>query len=95
MNATKRKTRDVQNLRRGIGARLSCCRCAILLAGSFHSAAGWGLENFTDFFAEPLNRDVFFRTFRLALMVTAVSAVIGYAAAFAIVNLSPRQRRAA
>ncbi|WP_225769013.1 ABC transporter permease [Inquilinus sp. Marseille-Q2685] len=62
---------------------------AILLAGSFHSAAGWGLENFTEFFAKPLNRDVFVRTFRLALTVTAVAAVIGYAVALVIVDASP------
>jgi len=62
---------------------------AILLAGSFQSAAGWGLENFTGFFAQPLNRDVFFRTFRLGLAVTAVSAVIGYAVALVIVDSSP------
>ncbi|MGO1074198.1 ABC transporter permease [Inquilinus sp. CA228] len=62
---------------------------AILLAGSFHSAAGWGLENFTEFFAKPLNRDVFFRTFRLALTVTAVAAVVGYAVALVIVDASP------
>lgn len=62
---------------------------AILLAGSFQSAAGWGLENFTGFFAQPLNRDVFFRTFRLGLAVTAVSAVIGYAVALVIVDASP------
>lgn len=62
---------------------------AILLAGSFHSVAGWGLENFTEFFAKPLNRDVFVRTFRLALTVTAVAAVLGYAVALVIVDASP------
>jgi putative spermidine/putrescine transport system permease protein len=63
----------------------------ILLSEGFHSAdAGWSLAAYTDFFSEPLNRTVFLRTLRLGAEVTAVSAVIGYAAAFAIVNLPPK-----
>ncbi|MGN7735487.1 ABC transporter permease [Hyphomicrobiales bacterium] len=64
----------------------------ILLAEGFRSADSWSLSAYTTFFSDPLNRTVFLRTFRLGLMVTAVSAVIGYAAAFAIVNLSPRSK---
>ncbi|WDZ79442.1 ABC transporter permease (plasmid) [Ensifer adhaerens] len=64
----------------------------ILLAEGFRSADSWSLSAYTTFFSDPLNRTVFLRTFRLGLMVTAVSAVIGYAAAFAIVNLSPRNK---
>ncbi|OCP15372.1 MULTISPECIES: ABC transporter permease [unclassified Ensifer] len=64
----------------------------ILLAEGFRSADSWSLVAYVDFFTDPLNRTVFLRTFRLGLMVTAVSAVIGYAAAFAIVNLSPRNK---
>jgi putative spermidine/putrescine transport system permease protein len=64
----------------------------ILLAEGFRSADSWSLAAYVDFFTDPLNRTVFLRTFRLGLMVTAVSAVIGYAAAFAIVNLSPRSK---
>lgn len=64
----------------------------ILLAEGFRNADSWSLVAYTNFFADPLNRTVFLRTFRLGLMVTAVSAVIGYAAAFAIVNLSPRSK---
>lgn len=64
----------------------------ILLAEGFRSADSWSLGAYVDFFTDPLNRTVFLRTFRLGLMVTAVSAVIGYAAAFAIVNLSPRNK---
>jgi len=37
----------------------------------------------------PLNQVVFFRTFRLGITVTVVAAIIGYAAAFAIVSLKP------
>ncbi|MBK5569287.1 ABC transporter permease [Ensifer sp. SSB1] len=64
----------------------------ILLAEGFRSADSWSLSAYTTFFSDPLNRTVFLRTFRLGLMVTAVSAVIGYAAAFAIVNLTPRNK---
>ncbi|MDF8358174.1 ABC transporter permease [Ensifer adhaerens] len=64
----------------------------ILLAEGFRSADSWSLSAYTTFFSDPLNRTVFLRTFRLGLMVTVVSAVIGYAAAFAIVNLTPRNK---
>ncbi|ANK75371.1 ABC transporter permease [Ensifer adhaerens] len=64
----------------------------ILLAEGFRSADSWSLSAYTTFFSDPLNRTVFLRTFRLGLMVTVVSAVIGYAAAFAIVNLTPRSK---
>ncbi|OCO99175.1 MULTISPECIES: ABC transporter permease [unclassified Ensifer] len=64
----------------------------ILLAEGFRNADSWSLVAYTNFFSDPLNRTVFLRTFRLGLIVTAVSAVIGYAAAFAIVNLTPRNK---
>src|SRR5690349_12875691 len=60
----------------------------IVLAEGFHSPTGWTFSAYTSFFSEPLNRLVLVRTFKLGLAVTLVSAVIGYAAAFAIVNLS-------
>ena len=63
----------------------------MLLSEGFHSAAGnWSFSAYTAFFSETLNRTVFLRTLRLAVEVTAVSAVIGYAAAFAIVNMPPK-----
>jgi putative spermidine/putrescine transport system permease protein len=63
----------------------------MLLSEGFHSAAGnWSFSAYTAFFSETLNRTVFLRTLRLALEVTAVSGVIGYAAAFAIVNMPPK-----
>jgi putative spermidine/putrescine transport system permease protein len=68
----------------------------ILLSEGFRSAAvdgaaggGWTLSAFTEFFSSSLNRTVFLRTLRLGAIVTVVSAVIGYAAAFAIVSLKP------
>jgi putative spermidine/putrescine transport system permease protein len=63
----------------------------MLLSEGFHPpTGGWSIGAYTAFFSEALNRTVFLRTLRLGLEVTAVSAVIGYAAAFAIVNLPPR-----
>ena len=61
----------------------------ILLSEGFRSADGWTLQAYTSFFADPLNQAVFLRTLKLGAVVTVVSAVIGYAAAFAIVSLPP------
>jgi putative spermidine/putrescine transport system permease protein len=63
----------------------------LLLSEGFHAPTGdWSFAAYTSFFSETLNRTVFLRTLRLGLEVTALSAVIGYAAAFAIVNLPPQ-----
>jgi len=63
---------------------------AVLLSGSFTlEAGGWGLGRFTDFFAEPLYREVMWRTLRLGAVVTLASAAIGYAVALAIVQAGP------
>ena len=62
----------------------------ILLSEGFHVDGGWTLSAYTGFFSESLNRSVFLRTFKLGLEVTIVSAIIGYAAAFAIVSLPPK-----
>jgi len=59
----------------------------ILLSEGFHTADGWSIQAYIDFFSHSLNQAVFFRTLKLAAMVTAAAAVIGYSAAFAIVNL--------
>jgi putative spermidine/putrescine transport system permease protein len=67
----------------------------ILLSDGFRSpasdglAGGWTLSAYTDFFSSSLNQTVFLRTLRLGAIVTVVSAVVGYAAAFAIVSLEP------
>jgi putative spermidine/putrescine transport system permease protein len=59
----------------------------ILLSEGFRTPEGWSLASYVQFFSEQLNRTVFWRTLKLGLEVTAASAVIGYAAAFAIVAL--------
>ena len=53
---------------------------------------GFSLEAYRAFFAEPLNVTVFVRTLRLGLEVTAAAAVLGYAAAYAIVALPANSR---
>jgi len=64
----------------------------ILLSGAFRTDAGWSLGNYFDFFSSGLNREVFWRTFRLGLTVTLVSAVIGYGVAMAVVDKSPKSK---
>lgn len=62
----------------------------ILLSDGFRNpVGGWSISAYIDFFSSPLNQAVFLRTLKLGALVTIVSAVIGYAAAFAIVNLEP------
>lgn len=65
---------------------------AILLSGAFQSGGAWGLQNFTDFFGQSLNREVFWRTFRLGFWVTGVSALVGYGVALTIVDASASNR---
>lgn len=62
----------------------------ILLSEGFRTGDSWTLQAYVDFFSQSLNQAVFLRTLKLAAMVTAVAAVIGYAATFAIVNLPPK-----
>lgn len=64
----------------------------ILLSEAFQTEAGWSVSAYGEFFATPRNQTVFFRTLKLASLVAATSAVIGYAAAFAIVNLPASSR---
>ena len=64
----------------------------ILLSEAFRSDTGWSLAAYGEFFASPRNQTVFFRTLKLASLVAGVSAVVGYAAAFAIVSLPPGSR---
>jgi putative spermidine/putrescine transport system permease protein len=60
-----------------------------LLSEGFHLNGSWTISAYVDFFSSSLNQAVFWRTLKLGAIVTVVSAVIGYAAAFAIVGLSP------
>lgn len=64
----------------------------ILLSEAFRNDAGWSLSAYVDFFASGRNRVVFLRTLKLAALVAGVSAIIGYATAFAIVSLPPTAR---
>ncbi|MEM6711856.1 MAG: ABC transporter permease [Pseudomonadota bacterium] len=65
----------------------------ILLSIAFQTEQGaWSLQGYTEFFSKPLNQTVFFRTLKLGFLVTATAAVIGYAAAFCIVNLPASSR---
>ena len=64
----------------------------ILLSEAFRAGDGWSIQAYIDFFASSRNQTVFFRTLKLAGLVAGVSAVIGYAAAFAIVNLPATSR---
>jgi putative spermidine/putrescine transport system permease protein len=57
----------------------------LLLSVAFREAGGgFGIGRFTTFFADPLHVEVFWRTLRLAALVTLAAAAIGYAAALAI-----------
>lgn len=64
----------------------------ILLSEAFQSGGSWTLDGYVEFFSKPLNRTVFLRTLKLGVLVAGSAAIIGYAAAFCIVNLSPTAR---
>ncbi|WFE74788.1 ABC transporter permease [Roseinatronobacter sp. S2] len=65
---------------------------AILLSEAFRADGGWSVQGYIDFFSVPLHRTVFLRTLKLGVLVAGTAAVIGYAAAFCIVNLDPKSR---
>ena len=62
----------------------------ILLSEGFHVGGAWSLAGYSAFFSSSLNQTVFLRTLKIGLLVTAAAAVIGYASAYAIVNLGPK-----
>ncbi|MBZ6077740.1 ABC transporter permease [Microvirga puerhi] len=64
----------------------------ILLSEGLRPAGSWSLTYYISFFTTPLNLTVFLRTLKLGALVTVSAAVIGYAAALCIVNLSPKGR---
>jgi putative spermidine/putrescine transport system permease protein len=64
----------------------------ILLSAAFQVDGRASLGQFAAFFADPLNLDVFWRTLRLAALVTITAAVLGYIAALAIVGMGPGKR---
>lgn len=59
----------------------------ILLSGGIHIDGRWTAEAYLKFFESRLDREVFWQTLELGALVTAAAAVIGYIAAFAVVNL--------
>lgn len=64
----------------------------LLLAEGFRSESGWTIGAYVDFFESARNRTIFWRTLRLGALVTLAAAIIGYAAAFAIVSLGESAR---
>ncbi len=64
----------------------------VLLAQGVHIDGQWTLSAYADFFSKPLNRTVFFRTLRLAALVTVIAAIVGYAAAYATVSLPEKSK---
>jgi putative spermidine/putrescine transport system permease protein len=63
-----------------------------LLAGAFQGPAGTSLQPLVAFFDEPLHRDVYARTLRIAGLATIVSALVCYPAALAMVKVPPPWR---
>ncbi len=64
----------------------------ILLSEAFRTGGEWSLAGYVEFFSRPQNRTVTVRTLKLGALVTLASAVVGYAAAFAITGLPRRHR---
>lgn len=63
-----------------------------LLVGAFKVDGAFGLAHFIAFFDEPLHRQVYWRTLRIAGLATIVSAVVCYPAAMAMVKVPPPWR---
>jgi len=59
----------------------------VLLSEGFHFEGRWSLHPLGVFFASSLNQAVFWRTLKIASLVTAAAAVLGYVAAQAIVDM--------
>ncbi len=58
-----------------------------LLSGAFHANGALSWKHFSTFFAEPLHQQVVWRTLRIALLATFVSALVCYPAAMAMVKV--------
>jgi len=56
------------------------------------TAGGWSVDRFVQFFASELNQQVFWRTLRIACLVTLASAALAYPAAQAITKVKPAYR---
>lgn len=65
----------------------------IVLINTFKNEAGaWSLQEYQDFIQDPVVHRVYQRTVRLALIVTVLSAIIGYPVSYAIARMSPGRR---
>ena len=64
-----------------------CAPVLMLLSEGFRVDGHVSLAPLVAFFASPLNQAVFWRTLRLAALVTAAAAALGYVAARAIVDI--------
>ncbi len=64
----------------------------VFLLSSFRLENGVGLDNYFTFFSSEVNIEVYWRTVRIALLVTLVSAVVSYPAALAIMQLGAQYR---
>lgn len=65
---------------------------AALLLAAFDTRGGGPLQHFSAFFAEPLHREVYWRTLRIATLATVVAALLCYPAALAMVKVRPPWR---
>jgi putative spermidine/putrescine transport system permease protein len=65
----------------------------IVLINTFKNEAGaWSLQAYQTFLHDPVVSKVYLRTLRLALIVTVISAIIGYPVSYAIARMSPGRR---
>jgi putative spermidine/putrescine transport system permease protein len=65
----------------------------IVLINTFKNETGaWSLQEYQSFVQDPVIRKVYVRTVRLALVVTVISALIGYPVSYAIARMSPGRR---
>ena len=65
-----------------------------LLVDAFRVGDGmqWGVDRFIDFFSQEFNRTIFWRTLRIAALVTLAAILLGYPAAQAVARVSPKWR---
>ena len=65
----------------------------IVLINTFKNETGaWSLQEYQSFAQDLVVRKVYVRTVRLALVVTVISALIGYPVSYAIARMNPGRR---
>ena len=62
------------------------------LLESFKVGSNIGLSNYQTFLSDEINLEVYWRTVRIALLVTLVSAMVSYPTALAIMQLGAKYR---